>query len=269
MSDSGHGTTPGAGHSKGGGAQGGLLLFGVILLFAFGLAVPAVVLLTNGASKASDGPKGMKLTKEEVAGRELFAKTCVYCHALAAEKSYGRTGPDLDVVLKGLKTPERQAFVEEAIEQGENHGIGQMPALLYQGKEAKEVSKYVAAVAAVGVNGATVEPVGYPEIESKAESEKAIAMERAAEPQPSSAELAKGKEIFTSNCSFCHALANAGSTATVGPDLDRLEPRDAQIEAQVISGGGLMPAFGGKEGTLKPAEIEMVSRYVSAVAGTK
>ena len=34
--------------------QGGLLLFGVILLFAFGLAVPAVVLITNSASKASD-----------------------------------------------------------------------------------------------------------------------------------------------------------------------------------------------------------------------
>jgi len=37
--------------------------------------------------------------------------------------------------------------VESAIAEGRARGLGQMPALLYQGKEAQEVAEFVAAVA--------------------------------------------------------------------------------------------------------------------------
>ena len=33
------------------------------------------------------------------------------------------------------------------------------------------------------------------------------------------ANVARGKELFQQNCGSCHALADAGSTQTTGPDL--------------------------------------------------
>jgi len=80
------------------------------------------------------------------------------------------------------------------------------------------------------------------------------------------AALAEGKTVFTTDCGSCHTLQAAGTSGTVGPDLDELEPELATVENQVINGGGPMPAFG-KEGTLSPKEIKAVSAYVSTEAG--
>jgi mono/diheme cytochrome c family protein len=77
---------------------------------------------------------------------------------------------------------------------------------------------------------------------------------------------AEGKTVFTTNCASCHTLKAAGSSGTVGPNLDELEPDLATVEHQVVNGGGPMPAFG-KEGLLNPKEIKAVATYVSAVAG--
>src|SRR5271154_4287096 len=74
-----------------------LITLGVMVLFAFGLAVPTIVLAFNGAHKASVATGGVHLTAEQQAGRELFARSCAVCHTLAATKSVGRTGPNLDV----------------------------------------------------------------------------------------------------------------------------------------------------------------------------
>jgi mono/diheme cytochrome c family protein len=91
----------------------------------------------------------VQLTKREQAGRELFSHACVVCHTLAAVKSVGRIGPNLDIrVGEDIPTPAgRKALVENAIAEGRARGLGQMPALLYQGKEAEEVAEFVAAVA--------------------------------------------------------------------------------------------------------------------------
>lgn len=77
---------------------------------------------------------------------------------------------------------------------------------------------------------------------------------------------AEGKTVFNANCGTCHTLKAAGTTGTVGPDLDELEPSLGTVEHQVVNGGGAMPAFG-KEGTLNAKEIKAVATYVSAVAG--
>jgi PQQ-dependent dehydrogenase (methanol/ethanol family) len=78
----------------------------------------------------------------------------------------------------------------------------------------------------------------------------------------------EGAEVFTTNCATCHTLAAAGSTGTVGPNLDSLEPSEASVEQQVINGGGAMPSFG-KSKILTPKEIKGVSKYVASVAGTE
>jgi mono/diheme cytochrome c family protein len=128
---------------------------GIVLLFAVGLAVPALVLSFNGEHKASVAVGGLHLNAEQVKGRELFSHSCTVCHTLAAVKSVGRTGPNLDVRVGediGGKTPAEhkalaKGLVLNAIAKGRARGLGQMPAMLYQGKEAEEVASFVAAVA--------------------------------------------------------------------------------------------------------------------------
>ncbi|MEA2207699.1 MAG: hypothetical protein QOF54_176 [Solirubrobacteraceae bacterium] len=126
-----------------------LVTLGVVVLFAFGLAVPAIVLAFNGDHKASVAVGGVRLNHNEQKGRELFARSCGVCHTLAATKSVGQIGPNLDVrVGADISTPAgRKALVLNAIEEGRARGLGQMPALLYQGKEARDVAEFVAAVA--------------------------------------------------------------------------------------------------------------------------
>ena len=126
-----------------------LTWLGVTILVAFGLVVPALVLADNGNHKAHVAVGGVHLTDAQVKGRELFARTCVYCHTLKAVQAYARTGPDLDIrVGDDISTNAgRRALVLNAILEGRARGNGQMPALLYQGKEAEDVASFVAAVA--------------------------------------------------------------------------------------------------------------------------
>jgi mono/diheme cytochrome c family protein len=125
------------------------ITLGVVALFAFGLAVPAIVLAFNGDHKASVAVGGVHLNAQQQKGRELFTRSCAVCHSLAATKSVGRIGPNLDIrVGSDISTPAgRKALVLSAILEGRARGLGQMPALLYQGKEAEDVADFVAAVA--------------------------------------------------------------------------------------------------------------------------
>jgi mono/diheme cytochrome c family protein len=121
---------------------------GVILAFAFGLIVPALVLASNAENKAAT-VDGVHLTAEEEKGRELFAHTCYVCHTLAATHSVGRIGPNLDVLV-GHEIPTeaaRRALVLATILEGRALGKGNMPADLFEGKEAEDVADFVAAVA--------------------------------------------------------------------------------------------------------------------------
>ncbi len=122
---------------------------GIVVLFVFGLVVPTLVLAANAEHKASVAVGGLHLNGEQKKGRELFARSCAVCHTLAAVKSVGRTGPNLDVrVGEDIATASgRKGLVLSAIAEGRARGLGQMPALLYQGKEAEDVASFVAAVA--------------------------------------------------------------------------------------------------------------------------
>jgi mono/diheme cytochrome c family protein len=126
-----------------------LIAFGISLMFVFGLVVPAIVLAFNAEHKASVAIGGVRLNKEEQKGRELFAHACGVCHRLAAVKTVGRIGPDLDYLVskEATTTAARRALVLSTIENGQAYGLGNMPAKLYVGKEAEDVAKFVAAVA--------------------------------------------------------------------------------------------------------------------------
>jgi mono/diheme cytochrome c family protein len=126
-----------------------MVTLGIVVLFVFGLVVPGLVLAFNGGHKASVAVGGLRLNGEQQKGRELFARSCAVCHTLVAVKAVGRVGPNLDIrVGVDIATQAgRKALVLGAISEGRARGLGQMPALLYQGKEAEEVANFVATVA--------------------------------------------------------------------------------------------------------------------------
>jgi mono/diheme cytochrome c family protein len=123
------------------------LLAVIVLVFAFGIVVPTLVLASNSSNKASVAVGRVHLNADQQKGRELFSHACNLCHTLAAANAVGRTGPNLDVLLPNVAASGRKAFVLSTILEGEARGNGQMPALLYQGKEAEDVASFVAAVA--------------------------------------------------------------------------------------------------------------------------
>jgi len=75
----------------------------------------------------------------------------------------------------------------------------------------------------------------------------------------------RGKQVFLSaGCASCHTLADAGATATVGPNLDAASPSRERVVERVTNGAGVMPSFRDR---LSEAQIQAVAAYVSAAAG--
>ena len=73
-----------------------------------------------------------------------------------------------------------------------------------------------------------------------------------------------GKQVFVSNCGSCHTLGAAGTTGSVGPNLDQLKPSAARVQKRVRNGGPGMPSFAGR---LSNAQIAAVAKYVAQNAG--
>ena len=70
-----------------------------------------------------------------------------------------------------------------------------------------------------------------------------------------------GLDIYNNKaqCGVCHTLQAAGSTGTIGPNLDQLKPQMSQIIAAVTDGIGAMQAW---KNILTYEEIQAVAYYV-------
>jgi mono/diheme cytochrome c family protein len=200
----------------------------------------AVLALATALLAAGCGTGGIAKSADQDRGKRLFLGTgrCAGCHTLADANAKGTIGPNLD---EAFAADRRQGFKDVTIEQVVRDQIelagGKMPPNLVRGADADAVAAYVA-----GVAGKPVAATG-----------------GGGGPQPTS-----GKDIFTANCGSCHTLADAGTSGTVGPNLDQVKPSFARAQKQVTNGGGAMPAF---KGTLTPDRIKAVAKYVSSVAG--
>ncbi len=74
-----------------------------------------------------------------------------------------------------------------------------------------------------------------------------------------------GKAVFESaGCTACHTLSAAGSTGTVGPNLDEAKPSFDLVVQRVTLGQGGMPSF---QDQLQPQQIADVAEFVSSSAG--
>jgi mono/diheme cytochrome c family protein len=184
-------------------------------------------------------------------GRQLFsgAGQCAGCHTLAAAGSTATIGPNLDAAFAqaradGFKESSILDIVHDQIELPGQYPTKQsnpdylqanMPPNLVKGQDAIDVAAFVAANA--GKQGFV---------------------------QPQAVTGTNGKQIFLAKCGSCHTLKDAGTSGTIGPNLDVLKPPFATAKNQVIHGGGAMPAF---QGILTDAQITAVAKYVASHAG--
>jgi cbb3-type cytochrome c oxidase subunit III len=214
------------------------------------LLLAALAGLAVAAGLAACGTGGMvSASTDQQNGKKLFQEKCAGCHALAAVGSSSTIGPNLDDAFAqaradGFKESAIANIVHDQIRFAGQYSTGQnnpnylkanMPTNLVRGQDAEDVAAFVAANA--GVQGFVVA--------------KAISG-------------TNGKSIFQAKCASCHTLKDAGTTGTVGPNLDQLKPPFSIVQNQVIRGGAVMPAF---KGVLTDAQIKAVAKYVSSVAG--
>ena len=207
-----------------------------------------------------------------VTGKQLFASNCASCHTLAHANSTGTVGPNLDDAFRqdradGVKSTSIAGLVDYWIQYPNTQG--RMPAMLLKGQDAQDVASYVGAVAAI------------PGTDTGALAE-AVAVK--VNPTP-----AVGKQIFTGvgSCGSCHTLAAAGTTGTVGPNLNTLKQACAAPASQRVRGvtlekcietaitrpyayippgysAGIMPSNFSQ--TLSPSQIQALVAFLSSTA---
>lgn len=222
------------------------------------LVVAASLLSALGLAACGDTVGYSEGTGDRIRGKELFAKGCGSCHELADAGTTGTIGPNLDFAfvqsrLDGLGEETIQQVVRGQIaypvEDPSTEAPG-MPADIYEGQEAEDVATYVASVAGLDANGEPIDPADPPQ---------------PAPPGDGGDGGTDGKSIFASaGCGACHALADAGSSGTVGPNLDDAKPSRELAVDRVTNGRGGMPSF---KGQLSEEQIQAVAEYVSSAAG--
>lgn len=87
----------------------------------------------------------------------------------------------------------------------------------------------------------------------------ASALACAADPADAEAGRALFLKGTTPACVICHTLADAGSTGTIGPNLDELKPDANRVAQAVRNGIGVMPAFE----ALSDEQVQALAKYVS------
>jgi mono/diheme cytochrome c family protein len=199
------------------------------------------------------------------AGRQLFLDSgCGACHTLADAGTQGTIGPNLD-----------DAFAQARADGMTNDTFTQVVA---------NQIKFPITETSTGAPGMPGPDVTLPLCDDVEEGEfcvddrdqavndiavyvGAVAGTGAAPPEPEPGgpgEPVDGEAIFTDNCATCHTLAAAGSTGTIGPNLDESRPAQELAVDRVTNGQGAMPSF---EGTLSPEQIQAVAEYVATSAG--
>ena len=220
-------------------------------------AVAAALIGTVALLAAGCGTGGPVSSGDATNGQRLFTANCGSCHTLANAGTKGVVGPNLDAAFAA--TQERgypQSTIRNVVGIQVKYpnsqpatGAPGMPANIVKGSDVNDVASYVACVA------------GITEAKAKAEGCPApVGSTGGGGTGGGGGGSAEAKAIFRSaGCSACHTLKAAGSTGTVGPNLDKSTITEARAIKQVEHGGGPMPAF---KGTLTPAQIKAVAHFI-------
>lgn len=198
------------------------------------------------------------------AGKQLFVDGCGQCHVLEDAGTAGVIGPNLDDGFRqaradGLGESTIQSVVRTQIAYPVEEpatGLPGMPADIYTGDDAEDVAAYVASVAGLPVQGGGTGTGGGTDTGGDAGA--------AGGTQEAGGEI-DGAAVYTeAGCGSCHAFEAAGSTGSIGPNLDEAAPSTELAIERITHGSGAMPAFGDQ---LSAEQIEAVAQYVSQTAG--
>jgi mono/diheme cytochrome c family protein len=117
-----------------------------------------------------------------------------------------------------------------------------------------------------GCGGGSDETTAPETVEGITEGGGATTGETETEGGGAAGDAANGKKVFASaGCGSCHTLSDAGSSGTVGPNLDDAKPSEDLVVERATNGSGVMPSF---KDQLSEQEIQDVAAYVSSVAGS-
>jgi mono/diheme cytochrome c family protein len=205
---------------------------------------------------AGCGTGGYVSEGSQGSGKQLFSARCSSCHTLADAGSAATIGPNLDdafaqarldgmtsdtftqVVADQVRFPIEETSTGEPGMPGPDETLpecddveGDSFCVEDQDQAVSDIAVYVGAVAGTGK---TVEAP------------------------------TDGRSIFIGSCGGCHTLADAGTTGTIGPNLDQSKPSKELAVDRVTNGRGVMPSF---KDSLDTAQIEAVAEYVSSAAG--
>jgi cytochrome c553 len=78
-------------------------------------------------------------------------------------------------------------------------------------------------------------------------------------PRPGDPAVGEGVFLGSAGCGSCHTLAAAGTTGTIGPNLDEAKPPYELVIDRVTNGQGIMPSFAEELGE---DQIQDVAAYV-------
>jgi mono/diheme cytochrome c family protein len=206
-------------------------------------ALRALPLVLAALVLAGCGTDGLVAeTADPAQGKTAFQQTCGGCHTLREAGTQGSnpvqnpsSGPNLDDAFAAARM---EGFDESAIRETVRHQIDYpappMPEDLLEDEDADAVALYVSLVAAnPDAKIQTTAPSGGGD---------------------------DPKSLFTTNCGSCHVLEKAGTSGTVGPNLDQSKPTFERAFEQIENGGGGMPAFGDR---LTDEQIRALARYVA------
>jgi cbb3-type cytochrome c oxidase subunit III len=204
------------------------------------LLAAVVSLLAVAVAAACDaGTGGIEATGSSSNGKQLFQEKCAQCHGLADAGSQSTVGPNLDDAFAG---PREEGFdestIREIVADQIKYAVEPMPQNLVTGEDAADVAAYVASVA--GTKGFSDEAGG----------------------GPSAVGGGDGRSIFESaGCGSCHTFQAAGSSGTIGPNLDEAKPPFELAIERVTNGKGAMPSFRER---LSDDQIRAVAEFVSS-----
>jgi mono/diheme cytochrome c family protein len=177
-----------------------------LVVVALAVAVTAAGCGTGGISKGGDTSRGAQVFTTVQTSGSGKGYACSTCHTLQAANAGGKIGPNLD---DAFAADRKDGFKQETIQQVVLDQIrlaacvqpplssGRcMPRNMISGTDAEAVAAYVAQVAG--------NPAAAPASGGKITA-------------------TSGKDVFAAaGCSSCHTFKPAGSSGTVGPDLDQL-----------------------------------------------
>jgi mono/diheme cytochrome c family protein len=225
------------------------------------VGVPGIIVAALIATGC--GSEGVPDESGASQGKELFSAACGSCHVLGDAATSGTIGPNLDDAFEHIR---REGFDESSIRS------------LVRNQIEYPVEDPVTGQAGMPGPDETLPECnaeGRPEncVEDQDEAADAIsAYVASVAGTPASLQAAggkieatEGKEIFTAaGCGSCHVLADAGTSGTIGPNLDQSQPSVELAVDRVTNGSGAMPSFRDR---LSEAQIRAVAEYVSESAG--